>query len=185
MPRKIKVIHETIEDEPIDLEIIDEVEPQVEPVCEVVEPPKIKKPRAPRKPKVAPVAVEVPVLAPVQVEVAEDKIAPLKKGKGRPKLSDEEKENRKALKSVKLEEAQNKVISKITKDAKQEAKKKVISKIKQTLQQEDIDSLTSSDDEELAEILKQQKKPIVIINKMDKPSGRKTMQPPPPSVIFA
>lgn len=218
MPRKIKIINETIEkDEEVESVESIELPPQNEPK-EI----KVKKPRTEKQilafqkaletrkakmeaKKTLEEKVEIPIVEekveiPVKkvkvkkiveekveipkVEEVEEKIEIPKRSKGRPNLTEEQIEYKKTLREQKLEEQLTKMKAKLDQQAKKQAKKKILDKIKQELIDEG-DVSESDDDVEIKEIIKKQKKPIVIINRMEQPSTqKKVIRPPSPQVVF-
>lgn len=184
MPKIIKIINESIElDEP------NEIAPQPE----FVKPKKVRKPRVvllkkelienPTASGIAPVP-EIVIPVPEIVIEEEKKVEEVKRGKGRPKLTEEQKIFKIKLKEDKLKEEMTKLSNKLTHEAKQEAKKKVITKIKEKMVEEDLEDIMSSDDEEeIEKIVKQKKKPIVIINKLDN-TKKSNLSVAKPTAIF-
>jgi predicted GTPase len=61
--------------------------------------------------------------------------------------------------------------------AKKEAKKQVLEKIKSKLNTDEESVSSMSDDEEINQIVKKQKKPIVIVNKIDGRTSKKQLPP--------
>jgi len=236
MPRKIKIINETIEkdEEAESVESVESVE-SIELPPKTIQPKeiKVKKPRTEKQilafqkvletrkakmeakktleekvenpiveEKVENPIVEEKVEIPVKkikvkvkknveekieipkVEEVEEKIEIPKRSKGRPNLTEEQIEYKKTLREQKLEEQLTKMKAKLDQQAKKQAKKKILDKIKQELIDEG-DVSESDDDVEIKEIIKKQKKPIVIINRMEQPSTqRKVIRPPSPQVVF-
>jgi hypothetical protein len=160
--RKLKLEEKKALEEKVEISIVEEK----------IEIPKVKKPRVK---KVLEEKVEISV---------EEKVEIPKRAKGRPTLTEEQIEYKKSLKEQKLEEQLTKMKAKLDQQAKKQAKKKILDKIKQELI-DDGEISNSDDDAEIKEILKKQKKPIVIINKMEQPSTqRKVIRPPSPNVVF-
>ena len=201
MPRKIKIINETIEkDEEVESVESIELPPKNEPK-EI----KVKKPRTEKQilafqkaletrkakmeaKKTLEEKVEIPIVEEKieipKVEEVEEKIEIPKRSKGRPNLTEEQIEYKKTLREQKLEEQLTKMKAKLDQQAKKQAKKKILDKIKQELINDD-DVTESDDDVEIKEIIKKQKKPIVIINRMEQPTNqRKVIRPPSPQVVF-
>jgi hypothetical protein len=182
MPRKIKIVKESEEDESL----------EKTPIIAMKEiTPKEKKPRTEkqieafknmiekRKQKVQVVTV-LPSEEPEEeseeeeIQQVQDKNAVQvltdKKKRGRPTLSLEKIQEKQTMKEKELEKQLKKLEMKIQLTAKKEAKKKVLDKIKSKMMEEneEDDEVSSDTDEEIHEILKKQKKPIVIVNKIEK-----------------
>jgi len=187
MPRKIKIVNESIEKTPPSSPVnvpIEVVEDTPNPIVDV-KPPKEKKPRTEkqilafekalekRKEKLAEkksLAEKVVVEEiPKEVEIKEVK------KRGRPALSQEKIEMKASLKEQALQKQVEKLQKKIEMSAKKEAKKVVLDKIKKKMNTDEDSELSVSDDEEIEALVKKQKKPIVILNKID--SGKVKKQP--------
>jgi hypothetical protein len=106
---------------------------------------------------------------PKEVEIKEVK------KRGRPALSQEKIEMKASLKEQALQKQVEKLQKKIEMSAKKEAKKVVLDKIKKKMNTDEDSELSVSDDEEIEALVKKQKKPIVILNKID--SGKIKKQP--------
>lgn len=189
-PKKILIVDESIEK---DVETPKEPETLAEPeVSEVpVSEPKVKKPRSEkqiaafakaleaRKAKKA-LAIDVPVLdTPKEIELPE--IQSESKKRGRPALSVEKLEEKASMKEIALQKQLDKLQRKLDMTAKKEAKKVMLEKLKSKLNEEGED-IDTDDDNEINEIIKKQKKPIVILNKID--NGKIKRQPIPPSTAI-
>lgn len=189
MPRKIKIkiVNESIEKSPPSSPVnvpIEVVEDTPNPIPDV-KVPKEKKPRTEkqilafekalekRKEKLAEkksLAEKVVVNEiPKEVEIKEVK------KRGRPALSQEKIEMKASLKEQALQKQVEKLQKKIEMSAKKEAKKVVLDKIKKKMNTDEDSELSVSDDEEIEALVKKQKKPIVILNKID--SGKIKKQP--------
>lgn len=187
MPRKIKIVNESIEKTPPSSPVnvpIEVVEDTPNPIPDV-KVPKEKKPRTEkqilafekalekRKEKLAEkksLAEKVVVEEiPKEVEIKEVK------KRGRPALSQEKIEMKATLKELALQKQVEKLQKKIEMSAKKEAKKVVLDKIKKKMNTDEDSELSVSDDEEIEALVKKQKKPIVILNKID--SGKVKKQP--------
>jgi hypothetical protein len=187
MPRKIKIVNESIEKTPPSSPVnvpIEVVEDTPNPIPDV-KVPKEKKPRTEkqilafekalekRKEKLAEkksLAEKVVVEEiPKEVEIKEVK------KRGRPALSQEKIEMKASLKEQALQKQVEKLQKKIEMSAKKEAKKVVLDKIKKKMNTDEDSELSVSDDEEIEALVKKQKKPIVILNKID--SGKVKKQP--------
>ena len=187
MPRKIKIVNESIEKTPPSSPVnvpIEVVEDTPNPIPDV-KVPKEKKPRTEkqilafekalekRKEKLAEkksLAEKVVVEEiPKGVEIKEVK------KRGRPALSQEKIEMKASLKEQALQKQVEKLQKKIEMSAKKEAKKVVLDKIKKKMNTDEDSELSVSDDEEIEALVKKQKKPIVILNKID--SGKVKKQP--------
>ena len=187
MPRKIKIVNESIEKTPPSSPVnvpIEVVEDTPNPIPDV-KVPKEKKPRTEkqilafekalekRKEKLAEkksLAEKVVVEEiPKEVEIKEVK------KRGRPALSQEKIEMKASLKEQALQKQVEKLQKKIEMSAKKEAKKVVLDKIKKKMNTDEDSELSVSDDEEIEALVKKQKKPIVILNKID--NGKVKKQP--------
>jgi hypothetical protein len=123
---------------------------------------------------------ETAVDIPKEIELPE--IQSESKKRGRPALSVEKIEEKQTLKELALQNQLNKLQRKLDMAAKKEAKKQMLEKLKSKLNEEGED-IDTDDDNEINEIIKKQKKPIVILNKID--NGKVKRQPiPQPSAIF-
>ena len=98
------------------------------------------------------------------------------KKRGRPAMSQEKMEEKATLKELALQKQVEKLQKKIEKSAKKEAKKVVLDKIKSKLATDEESDVSLSDDEEISELIKKQKKPIVILNKIDNGKIKKAPQ---------
>lgn len=200
-PKKILIVDESIEKdiespkEPETLAVSDVSEPQ-DTGPQVSEPqvsePKVKKPRSEkqiaafakalevRKAKKS-LALQIPLPdTPKEIELPE--IQSESKKRGRPALSVEKLEEKASMKEVALQNQLNKLQRKLDMAAKKEAKKQMLEKLKSKLN-EDEEDIDTDDDNEINEIIKKQKKPIVILNKID--NGKIKRQPiVHPSAIF-
>ena len=202
MPRKsIKIIHENTE-EVDSIEKDDVPEPQV-PEPKVPEPkvpePKVKKPRSEkqiaafakaletRKAKKAEKALAENMpkeIVVAEVEVPEVEMTNVKK-RGRPSMSAEKIEEKATMKELALQNQLNKLQQKLDKAAKREAKKLVLDKIKSKMNTDDDNEDIDTDDEiEIDKIVNKQKKPIVIVNKIDNGKIRKQPIMAQPTAIF-
>ena len=126
-------------------------------------------------------AVDIP--KDVDIEMAE--LPKEVKKRGRPSLSPEKIEEKATLKEIALQKQLEKLQKKLEQSAKKEAKKQVLEKIKSKMNDDNDDiDLDTDDDTEINEIVKKQKKPIVILNKID--NGKVKKQPiiPQPTAIF-
>jgi hypothetical protein len=185
--RKIKIVNESIEKTPPSSPVnvpVEVVEDTPNPIPDV-KVPKEKKPRTEkqilafekalekRKEKLAEkksLAEKVVVEEiPKEVEIKEVK------KRGRPALSQEKIEMKATLKEQALQKQVEKLQKKIEMSAKKEAKKVVLDKIKKKMNTDEDSELSVSDDEEIEALVKKQKKPIVILNKID--SGKVKKQP--------
>ena len=170
MPRKIKIIKE----EAVEEEENFSIEKPVEEPEEKIEMVKPKKERKPRK-KIEKVVEEEKIIPKEPVYIDLDQ---MKRKKGRPALTEEEKELKqqikKQLKEEKLKEQMEKINKKYEIQAQKKAKKKIIEEIKANLTDTEDEDLSLSDDEEIQKILKHKKKPIVIINKIPNQPKKKS-----------
>jgi len=200
MPRKsIKIIHENTEEvDSIEKDIVPESlgEPEVaEP--EVAE-PKVKKPRSEKQIAAFAKALEtrkakaeakktekaLVVNTPDTPKEPEVEMTSTKK-KGRPALSAEKLEEKATMKELALQNQLNKLQQKLDKAAKREAKKEMLNKIKSKMNTEDDTEDIDTDDEiEIDKIVSKQKKPIVILNKIDNGKVKKQPIVPQPTAIF-
>lgn len=206
MPRGKKII---IVNDSIEKDIESPKEPETLAVSDVSEPkdsglqdsglqvtePKVKKPRSEkqiaafakalevRKAKKS-LALQIPLPdTPKEIELPEIQSESKKRGRrGRPALSVEKLEEKASMKEVALQNQLNKLQRKLDMAAKKEAKKQMLEKLKSKLN-EDEEDIDTDDDNEINEIIKKQKKPIVILNKID--NGKIKRQPiVHPSAIF-
>jgi hypothetical protein len=195
MPRKsIKIIHENTEE-------VDSIEKDDVPEPKVV---KEKKPRSEkqiaafakaletRKAKKAekalaenmPKEIVVPEVEVPEVEVPEVEMTNVKK-RGRPSMSAEKIEEKATMKELALQNQLNKLQQKLDKAAKREAKKEMLNKIKSKMNTDDDNEDIDTDDEiEIDKIVNKQKKPIVIVNKIDNGKIRKQPIMAQPTAIF-
>jgi hypothetical protein len=195
MPRKsIKIIHENTEE-------VDSIEKDYVPEPKVV---KEKKPRSEkqiaafakaletRKAKKAekalaenmPKEIVVPEVEVPEVEVPEVEMTNVKK-RGRPSMSAEKIEEKATMKELALQNQLNKLQQKLDKAAKREAKKEMLNKIKSKMNTDDDNEDIDTDDEiEIDKIVNKQKKPIVIVNKIDNGKIRKQPIMAQPTAIF-
>jgi hypothetical protein len=190
MPRKIKIINESIEKSPPSSPKPLEDIPLEEPEVEVVKVVKEKKPRSEkqilafekalqkRKEKLE-LKKQTEIPKEIVVEVEESKEVEMKelKKRGRPKLTEEKIEMKATLKELELQKQLDKLQKKLELSAKKEAKKQVLEKIKSKLNTDEESVSSISDDEEITNILKKQKKPIVIVNKIDTKPLKKQLPP--------
>ena len=187
MPRKIKIINESIEKSPPSSPKPLEEIPLEESVPEVV---KEKKPRTEkqilafekalqkRKEKLElKKQIEIPKEIVVEKEIVEEVEMKELKKRGRPKLTDEKIEMKATLKELELQKQLEKLQKKLELSAKKEAKKQVLEKIKSKLNTDEESVSSLSDDEEITNIIKKQKKPIVIVNKIDNKPIKKQLPP--------
>lgn len=201
MPRKsIKIIHENIDSiektppnspsSPKELEDVSLGEPEPTPV-------KVKKERTPKqieafakalekrkanaeaKKALKETAVEAPKENIEMVDIPKDT-----KKRGRPSLSPEKIEEKATMKELALQKQLDKLQKKLEQSAKREAKKLVLQKIKSKMDTEDEPDIDSDDDHEIEQIVKKNKKPIVILNKIDNGKVKKQTLPPQPTAIF-
>ena len=125
-------------------------------------------------------AKKTETVIPKEIELPE--IQSESKKRGRPALSVEKLEEKATLKEIALQTQLNKLQKKLDMAAKKEAKKQMLEKLKSKLNEEGED-IDTDDDNEINEIIKKQKKPIVILNKID--NGKVKRQPiPQPTAIF-
>lgn len=114
----------------------------------------------------------------------EEEIKPLKKKRGRPNLTAEKIELKETLREQELKRQLEKLENKIELTAKKQAKKQVLQKIKTKMDEVDNGDPYSSDtDDEIQKILVKQKKPIVIVNKIENPK-RKPREIEMPTAMF-
>jgi menaquinone-dependent protoporphyrinogen IX oxidase len=196
MPRskKILIVNESIEkdpESPKDLgepEVVDPLDS--EPQDSEPKPIKEKKPRTEKQIAAFAKALEIrkakaeakktETVIPKEIELPE--IQSESKKRGRPALSVEKLEEKATLKEIALQTQLNKLQRKLDMAAKKEAKKQMLEKLKSKLNEEGED-IDTDDDNEINEIIKKQKKPIVILNKID--NGKVKRQPiPQPTAIF-
>jgi hypothetical protein len=194
--RKIKIVNESIEKSPPSSPVnvpIEVVKDTPNPIPDV-KVPKEKKPRTEkqilafekalekRKEKLAEkksLAEKVVVEEiPKEVEIKEVK------KRGRPALSQEKIEMKASLKELALQKQVEKLQKKIEMSAKKEAKKVVLDKIKKKMNTDEDSELSVSDDEEIEALVKKQKKPIVILNKIDNGKIKKQPVMNMPSAFF-
>jgi hypothetical protein len=199
MPRKIKIVNESIEktppNSPVSVpETVDVVEETPNPIPDV-KVPKEKKPRTEkqilafqkalekRKEKLEAKKLETPKVEEVQELKEIPKVAEVKK-RGRPALSQEKIEMKASLKEIALQKQVEKLQKKIEMSAKKEAKKVVLDKIKSKLNNDEDSEISLSDDEEINALVKKNKRPIVVLNKID--NGKVKKLPPSniPSAFF-
>jgi hypothetical protein len=199
MPRKIKIVNESIEktppSSPVSVpETVDVVQDTPNPILDV-KVPKEKKPRTEkqilafqkalekRKEKLEAKKLETPKVEEVQELKEIPKVAEVKK-RGRPSLSQEKIEMKASLKEIALQKQVEKLQKKIEMSAKKEAKKVVLNKIKSKLDNDEDSETSLSDDEEIEALVKKQKKPIVILNKIDNGKAKKVPPSNIPSAFF-
>ena len=150
MPKKIKIIKE-IEEESL------EKTPEI---------PKEKKPRTEKQIQAFKNMIEKKNQ---KVKTIEEEVPEVpKKKRGRPTLTEEKIQEKKIMKEEQLEKQLKKLEMKIELTAKKEAKKKIIDKIKSKMMEDEDEQDESDTDEEIQEIIKKQKKPIIIVNKIQK-----------------
>jgi hypothetical protein len=197
MPRKtIKIIKED------SIEKDEEVESPKESLEEIPleepKPVKVKKERTPKQieafnkalEKRKANALEKKALKETAVDIPKEvdvEMTELKKKRGRPSLSPEKIEEKATLKELALQKQLEKLQKKVDQSAKKEAKKMVLEKIKSKMDTEDVSEIDTDDEEEIAKIVKKQKKPIVIVNKIDNGKVSKkqpSMMASQPTAIF-
>lgn len=197
MPKKtIKIIKED------SIEKDEEVESPKEPLEEISleepKPVKVKKERTPKQieafnkalEKRKANALEKKALKETVVDIPKEvdvEMTELKKKRGRPSLSPEKIEEKATLKELALQKQLEKLQKKVDQSAKKEAKKMVLEKIKSKMDTEDVSEIDTDDEEEIAKIVKKQKKPIVIVNKIDNGKISKkqpSMMASQPTAIF-
>ena len=197
MPKKtIKIIKED------SIEKDEEVESPKEPLEEISldepKPVKVKKERTPKQIEAFNKALEKrkqnalekkalkesAVDIPKEVDVEMTELPKEVKKRGRPSLSPEKIEEKATLKELALQKQLEKLQKKLDQSAKKEAKKMVLEKIKSKMDTEDVSEIDTDDEEEIAKIVKKQKKPIVIVNKIDNGKMKKQSLPPQPTAIF-
>lgn len=199
MPRKIKIINENIEE----VESLEKTPP---------EPEKVKKPRTEKqiqafknmiegrkkKPLEVPKEIELPkkveIVKQEEPEEEQEYINEIirheapKRKRGRPQLTPEKIELKQSMRELELQRQLEKLEKKIESTAKQEAKKKVLSKIKQKLEEDnDVGNSSDSDDDDaINQIVAKHKKPIVIVNKIERDPKKKkpTYEQPQPMAYF-
>jgi hypothetical protein len=94
-------------------------------------------------------------------------------------------EEKATMKELALQKQLEKLQKKLDSSAKREAKKLVLDKIKSKMNTEDDNEEIDTDDEiEINKIVSKQKKPIVILNKIDNGKVRKQPIVPQPTAIF-
>jgi hypothetical protein len=188
---KIKIINESIEKTPPSSpKSLDEPLNEPLPEVEVVKIPKEKKPRTEKQILAFQKALEtkkakaeakksLSLDVPLENKIEIPKEVEMKdlKKRGRPKLTEEKIEMKASMKELALQKQLDKLQKKIEMSAKQEAKKQVLEKIKSKLNNDDESVSSMSDDEEINQIVKKQKKPIVIVNKIDGRSNKKQLPP--------
>jgi len=196
MPKKtIKIIHQNTE-QVESIEKDDVPEPQVaEPQVAELKVVKEKKPRSEKQiaafakaletRKAKALAKNIPKeVAIPEVEIPEVEMTAAKK-KGRPALSAEKLEEKATMKELALQNQLNKLQQKLDKAAKREAKKEMLNKIKSKMNTDDDNEDIDTDDEiEIDKIVNKQKKPIVIVNKIDNGKIRKQPNIPQSTAIF-
>jgi len=197
MPKKtIKIIKED------SIEKDEEVESPKEPLEEIsLDEPKVVKEKKPRTEKQIlafnkalekrkqnalekKALKESAVDIPKEVDVEMTELPKEVKKRGRPSLSPEKIEEKATLKELALQKQLEKLQKKLDQSAKKEAKKMVLEKIKSKMDTEDVSEIDTDDEEEIAKIVKKQKKPIVIVNKIDNGKMKKQSLPPQPTAIF-
>lgn len=197
MPKKtIKIIKED------SIEKDEEVESPKEPLEEIsLDEPKVVKEKKPRTEKQIlafnkalekrkqnalekKALKESAVDIPKEVDVEMTELPKEVKKRGRPSLSPEKIEEKATLKELALQKQLQKLQKKLDQSAKKEAKKMVLEKIKSKMDTEDVSEIDTDDEEEIAKIVKKQKKPIVIVNKIDNGKMKKQSLPPQPTAIF-
>ena len=198
MPKKtIKIIKED------SIEKDEEVESPKEPLEEISldepKPVKVKKERTPKQIEAFNKALEKrkqnalekkalkesAVDIPKEVDVEMTELPKEVKKRGRPSLSPEKIEEKATLKELALQKQLEKLQKKLEQSAKKEAKKMVLEKIKSKMNTEDEPDLDSDDDTEINEIVKKNKRPIVVLNKIDNGKvSKKQSLPPQPTAIF-
>jgi hypothetical protein len=197
MPKKtIKIIKED------SIEKDEEVESPKEPLEEIsLDEPKVVKEKKPRTEKQIlafnkalekrkqnalekKALKESAVDIPKEVDVEMTELPKEVKKRGRPSLSPEKIEEKATLKELALQKQLEKLQKKLDQSAKKEAKKIVLEKIKSKMDTEDVSEIDTDDEEEIAKIVKKQKKPIVIVNKIDNGKMKKQSLPPQPTAIF-
>ena len=197
MPKKtIKIIKED------SIEKDEEVESPKEPLEEIPleepKPVKVKKERTPKQIEAFNKALEkrkqnalekkalkeTAVDIPKEVDVEMVDIPKEVKKRGRPSLSPEKIEEKTTLKELALQKQLEKLQKKVEQTAKKEAKKIMLEKIKSKMNTEDEPDLDSDDDTEINEIVKKNKRPIIVLNKIDNGKMKKQSLPPQPTAIF-
>ena len=204
MPRKtIKIINESIEKDPESPKDLEDVSLGDSEVAEPqVAEPKVVKEKKPRTEKqilafakalekrkansdAKKALKETSVDIPKEVDVEMTELPKESKKRGRPALSAEKIEEKATLKEIALQKQLEKLQKKLDQSAKKEAKKQVLEKIKSKMNDDNDDvDLDTDDDTEINEIVKKQKKPIVIVNKIDNGKVKKQALPPQPTAIF-
>jgi len=197
MPKKtIKIIKED------SIEKDEEVESPKEPLEEIsLDEPKVVKEKKPRTEKQIlafnkalekrkqnalekKALKESAVDIPKEVDVEMTELPKEVKKRGRPSLSPEKIEEKSTLKELALQKQLQKLQKKLDQSAKKEAKKIVLEKIKSKMNTEDEPDLDSDDDTEINEIVKKNKRPIIVLNKIDNGKMKKQSLPPQPTAIF-
>ena len=197
MPKKtIKIIKED------SIEKDEEVESPKEPLEEIsLDEPKVVKEKKPRTEKQIlafnkalekrkqnalekKALKETAVDIPKEVDVEMVDIPKEVKKRGRPSLSPEKIEEKTTLKELALQKQLEKLQKKVEQTAKKEAKKIMLEKIKSKMNTEDEPDLDSDDDTEINEIVKKNKRPIIVLNKIDNGKMKKQSLPPQPTAIF-
>ena len=180
MPKKtIKIIKED------SIEKDEEVESPKEPLEEIsLDEPKVVKEKKPRTEKQIlafnkalekrkqnalekKALKESAVDIPKEVDVEMTELPKEVKKRGRPSLSPEKIEEKTTLKELALQKQLEKLQKKVEQTAKKEAKKIMLEKIKSKMNTEDEPDLDSDDDTEINEIVKKNKRPIIVLNKID------------------
>jgi hypothetical protein len=203
MPRKIKIIDENSEE-------IESLEKTPPPPEKVKKPRSEKQIQAfknmienrKKKPEEVPKEIELPKKKVVKkVEVVEEEeeeeeeyinekisVEPPKRKRGRPQLTAEKIELKQSMKELELQKQLLKLEKKIQSTAKEEAKKKVLTKIKQKLEEANEsgdDSDSDGDDDAINQIVAKHKKPIVIVNKIERdPKKKKPIYEQPQSSVY-
>jgi len=198
MPKKtIKIIKED------SIEKDEEVESPKEPLEEIpLDEPKVVKEKKPRTEKQIlafnkalekrkqnalekKALKESAVDIPKEVDVEMTELPKEVKKRGRPSLSPEKIEEKSTLKELALQKQLQKLQKKLDQSAKKEAKKMVLEKIKSKMNDDNDDvDLDTDDDTEINEIVKKQKRPIIVLNKIDNGKMKKQSLPPQPTAIF-
>ena len=129
-------------------------------------------------------AKESAVDVPKDVDIELPEIPKEVKKRGRPSLSPEKIVEKETLKELALQKQVEKLQKKLEQSAKKEAKKQVLQKIKSKMDTDDTEISDVSDDEEINNIVKKNKKPLVIINKIDGKVSKKQPVVPQPTAIF-
>lgn len=196
--KKIIIVNESIEKDPETpkhLEEAQDTELQVteQPVSEL-KPVKEKKPRTEKQILAFAKALEIrkakaeakkteTVIPDIPKEIELPEIQSESKKRGRPTMSAEKIEEKATMKEIALQNQLDKLQKKIDMTAKKEAKKQMLEKLKSKLNEEGED-IDTDDDNEINEIIKKQKKPIVILNKIDNGKVKRLQHLPQPTAIF-